>query len=508
MLTIFASVAMVSSAWALPTPSGERALAFPAVWRADSSWLTYVALACPSKGDCTAFGGFHAPSGSGEDPAVETATGGAWATPSTFPLPGGAVMNEGYASIACSSVVACVAVGDSYSPAGEIQPLIAQPSAGSWTATNRVPVPAGATQAFLDAVWCDQLGCIAVGGYDVGSSQSVGGFVVSEQGGGAWDLDSVLPLPSGTSNTYELIPSGISCTNLSSCSVVGSLEVGNSNVLLGYAALRSKGEWGPAATLDPGKSTFVNVTSISCWTASSCLAVGSVALGASERLFPLAASWMKGRWSAPTRLANNFASPRTMGGTLRGVSCTKNATCEVVGTLQRRGTVATAIDNGNVPVAYTWSRREWSPPSLVIPPWTGASRGMALTAVSCPSGSWCEAIGNYTSQKGVTRSFASVLDPFGAPARPSAPRHLRLTGPDRDRFRLTWSAPLVSGGTPIRSYRVLITGTRATETHLVCSTTSSGCFFAIPASWRGTVGVAAVNASGRVGAMARRTVIR
>ena len=150
------------------------------------------------------------------------------------------------------------------------------------------------------------------------------------------------------------------------------MAVGNATGLL--AESRSGSTWTVVNIPDPGAG---QLSGISCKSASACEAVGSFVSGATTET--LAEAWNGSTWSIQ-------ATPNPGGATgsqLSDVSCKSASSCEAVGQFTSGGATQT--------LAEAWNGSSWAIQST--PNVSGATNS-ALSGVSCPSATVCEAVGD------------------------------------------------------------------------------------------------------------------
>ena len=207
--------------------------------------------------------------------------------------------------------------GDLVSGLGSVQPApTPTPSSsqpGSWSAVD-VSLPAGGSNGFLSGVSCPSASqCVANGEYSASSgSQSL----LLTRSGQSWTAASG-PLPSngeeaetnGALNwpTGGLGSEAVSCPSLSSCVAAGGYVVGNESTgRVGPAAMVQTwlgGSWTAAeANMPPGfnaaTTTSVQISAMSCATASFCVAVGEYIDQAGTSGHGLLLIWSNGSWTA------------------------------------------------------------------------------------------------------------------------------------------------------------------------------------------------------------------
>lgn len=240
-------------------------------------------VSCGSTTECTAVGIYY--DGSGNLRGLLISGGGDSWTASAAPLPAdGLDQGQGgdpkwfdLTSVACPSAGNCTAVGFYQSLSGE-EGLLLGESGGEWTATEVQPPRDASTEHLieLDAVACATAGnCAAVGSYDTPSG--TGGLLLTEENG-AWSAGAPAPVPT---NTNLATLGTVACASSGSCTTAGFYLDSSSHQHPWSLAKGGSGWTGAAAPLPPnwgsGSSTTPGalIDSISCPSASDCVAVGS-----------------------------------------------------------------------------------------------------------------------------------------------------------------------------------------------------------------------------------------
>lgn len=317
---------------------------------------------------------------------TERWNGVAWKVQRT-PVGRGALFAE-LNDISCTSRTACIAVGDVLRGASSATrvPLAERWNGGRWVIL-RVPNAGHSTgisgrqpESGLQGVSCISMrACIAVGGATVR-----GGFGVAAErwNGSRW---TILPIPSpapspaidvSSSSLYD-----VSCSSSRACSAVGDIiDVSGDRASLAERWNGSK--W----VLQRTPSSFLadELLSVSCPTATSCVAVGDsgfpdVTVGSQT----LAIHWNGTRWSikpTPNVPDVDHLMPQ---GSLSGVSCISRADCTAVGSTTDLGSVMAEHWNG-----FAWSLQ------AIPSPVNDANSSSALNSVSCTSSTTCIAVGS------------------------------------------------------------------------------------------------------------------
>jgi hypothetical protein len=383
------------------------------------------AIACPAATVCVAAGDTLVSAGVSTAEA-QVWNGTAW-TLQQLPVNPHATQSS-LSGVACSSAVACVAVGYYRNGAGTSFPLAELWNGTSWT-LQLPPVPSAARDSHLNGVSCVPASCTAVGYYQNSTGTS---FPLAEQWNGTTWTVQPSQNPPGSA-----VLTGVSCGSATSCTAVGyNLRQGGTELTL--AEVSNGSQWGIQLNTRPqGQNS--DLTGVSCSAATSCAAVGSasapagvegtlalVRAGNTWVLRPpanppggygayldgvscmlggfciavgsygadlgtaltLAESWNpKARQWTIQPLANP-ATTKNADYTLGGISCLTVTSCATVGANQFTGAALAEIRYGT-----TWAPTPASQPAQ-------ASDGAALDSVSCPSADgagalWCMAVGFY-----------------------------------------------------------------------------------------------------------------
>jgi len=210
---------------------------------------------------------------------------------------------------------------------------------------------------------------MAVGYYESGSY----GQNLSEQwNGSAW---SIVTIPStGVSETNNL--TSVSCTSASACMAVGSLLGVTYNQTL--IEQWNGATWSIVTSPNTSATHGNDLNGVSCISASNCTAVGTYDNGTAEQT--LIEQWNGATWSIVTS-PNTSA---TLSNILEGVSCISASNCTAVG-IANSGTFDQTL-------VEQWNGIGWS---IVTSANTSSSENNDLRAVSCTSASACTAVGTY-----------------------------------------------------------------------------------------------------------------
>jgi hypothetical protein len=226
----------------------------------------------------------------------------------------------------------------------------------------------------LHAVSCiSATQCFAVGYSETATAFSP---LIEEFDGTGWSIVS----------SPQVLPSadltGVSCTSATFC-----MAVGGSGPKNGEGATLTE-EWNGAVwsivpSPDTGDSYGDDLQSVSCVSSFSCTAVGESTTNQTD--VTLAERWDGSSWSiAPT------PNPSTYINQLLRVSCSSANACMAVGTDR-------SLDGIDQNLIESWNGGSWSvDPS----PEAGGAVTNLLDGVSCPTVTWCTAVGSYAVGSG------------------------------------------------------------------------------------------------------------
>src|SRR5579863_481109 len=154
----------------------------------------------------------------------------------------------------------------------------------------------------------------------------------------------------------------------------------------------------PAWTIQKSPNTTVpsgRIESVSCSSASACTAVGTT-LGTSGLNLTLALRWNGTIWQRERTPKPGGGTVPASSPTLSGVSCPSSSFCEAVGSYQ--------VGTTGISLAESWNGSGWALQTFPVPL---GSTSAVLTQVSCPSAQLCEAVGFYTAGSGEILPFAA-----------------------------------------------------------------------------------------------------
>jgi hypothetical protein len=287
-------------------------------------------------------------------PAAVTAAG--W---TAMDPPDPLVPNGGLSAVSCVATM-CMAVGGSNAPLGLGSPLAEiRGSDGRWNALA-VPAPPVRDGAYLAAVSCAAPdSCVAVGTVVVERTN----FPLAERWDGrTWTLTS---FPAGTAGALA----SISCPTTTMCMAVGQQ---GATPITALAARWDGQSWttSPLAAPDP-KTYSASLTGVSCASATSCLATGTMS---TDTRSVFAEAWAGQGWTL-TDLPGAVTR-------IDAVSCPGPASCTAIG----QGGQIPSIG----PMGLHWNGSSWSVETIDVPADLPAS---SFTGLSCPSAAACWAVG-------------------------------------------------------------------------------------------------------------------
>jgi hypothetical protein len=345
---------------------------------ATSSGLFSVSCASPTS--CMATGTYEAGS---TKILTQRWNGSSWSIVPA-PIPAGSTLAY-LAGVDCVSATFCFGVGTFVASTGT-RTLIERWNGSSWSIVAS-PTPAGSRSTQLFDVSCSSASsCMAIGFRSIDTSDGTESLTLAEAfAGTSWSITST-PNPA---NSRQPEFSGVSCSTSTSCITVGSyLPVGLSEMTLVALAERWNGTaW--SITPPPTGASRSELRAVSCPSTTTCFAVGDSFGGAVTK--PLLERWNGTAWSAQPSPAVDSTSILAM---LNGVDCASSTSCFAVGSYSTGTTTKTLIER--------WNGSTWS----VIPsPNPAGASSAILSGVSCASATMCMAVGTFTGAN-LPRTFA------------------------------------------------------------------------------------------------------
>lgn len=335
-----------------------------------ASKAVLTSVSCPTATSCTAVGSSGT---SNIRMLVEDLARGKW-TESLPPAPAAAAIGTARMyRVSCSAPRVCTTLL-SYINGGE--ELTWATAARGGTGGFKVTVPAGdVAMDNANSVSCRAAGCTIVGGLNSNDGQgdsNSSGTPFAWRGTGGHFTPQTTPSPAGTAGAAL---TSVSCTASGFCAAAAETGDQSDSVASGDPSVLVRQKAGGPWTAPPNSGSGF-LTSVSCTSASFCLALGSPA--GAER-------WDGHQWSELS--APDPFDPATETG-LQSVSCVSPTFCLAVGSPKQ--------GNGTS-LAATWNGTSWT---ALTPARPAGSAGTALAGVSCTSTTSCVAAGYYVSAPG------------------------------------------------------------------------------------------------------------
>jgi hypothetical protein len=292
----------------------------------------------------------------------------------------------------------CVAVGGYYSSAAapDEYPLAEEWDGQAWTMET---VPSGPRYSYLTDVSCAAPAGDAAAG--PAGCLAVGDFVLAKSGG-QWRT---------VSPDSDLV--AVSCSAPDSCMAVGTHSAPQVPVFAVWNGTTLTG-----GTIQPPPHSYqgVEISGVSCVSASDCVAVGSYSYGGlatggpapGARTRTLAEQWNGRGWQLLPTVdvsANDY---------LTAVSCVSAVDCTAVGANQSQ-----------YPIAEQWNGSAWTAVSM---PTVSIIGFMSLTGISCPAADACVAAGTYQGEPAAERWNGSAWRLTLLPQPPVDNHSSQLTG--------------------------------------------------------------------------------
>jgi hypothetical protein len=186
---------------------------------------------------------------------------------------------------------------------------------------------------------------------------------------------SVQPTPSPGHANYL---TSVSCVSGGTCEAVGDYGPPNQETELPLAMGKTSGSrWAMQTAANPASGYQDGLDGVSCVSASFCAAAGwETTQQQPQDTFPMAETWNGTSWTLqPT------PNPPGVDSSLSAVSCLSPTACMAVGSYG---------NSSEVDKAFTefWNGKTWA-----LVPFTDKFYDVFLTGVSCPSASFCLAVG-------------------------------------------------------------------------------------------------------------------
>jgi hypothetical protein len=329
---------------------------------------SFSAISCTSSSNCVAVGD-RLNLDNDQVTLAEIWNGTKWKMMRT-PNPVGSEQPE-LTSVSCASAEECVAVGTNYGEHGFPLPMAESWNGSEWTLDT---LPGGSAPGFMNAVSCPSANqCLAVG-ERFNRSGGLGESAADSWNGSTWEQTLVVQPPENNGASL----SSVSCSSEDSCEAVGSFA-GDSEEGVTLAEMWNGTDWAIQKTPNPKGSSYSVLSSVSCVSASECVAVGLGSPVTQAGPNTLGEIWNGTDWSIMST-PNPSGSDGTQ---LNGVSCSSSTSCAAAG----ENVVGSEAVNDTL--AMTWNGRKWT----IEPSETPSAAGGYLVGVACSSASTCTAVG-------------------------------------------------------------------------------------------------------------------
>lgn len=285
--------------------------------------------------------------------------------------------------VSCATPVSCESVGEAFPTTGGVA-LIEGLSGTIWKRQNSSN-PTGS--GFLDSVSCLPSGtfCQAVG-LEVGGANLP---LAEKWNGKRW---SATPVPGPATGSNPAL-SSVSCATVSSCVAVGSSS-DSSGIHQIFSEIWNGGSWSMVPVPTPAGTVGALLDAVSCvGSPIFCTAVGSYANSSSGGTL-LVETWNGSSWTASTPAL----PPGAGSAQLFGVTCPLSGACIAVGSYYQ--------SNNGFPLILTESGSAWAPATT---PRLPSGYGGELFSISCGSPSTCMSVGDKSnSSSGTLKTLAEV----------------------------------------------------------------------------------------------------
>ena len=373
-----------------------------------------LAVACPS--DCFAIGDYQDLDG-GSHPMLWSGSAAGW-TGAEAPVPGGQPDAANYlSSIACYSASACLAAGYYFDSSGHRQGWLLTWDGSAWT-PSEAPLPANAavSTVVLDSAACASgTKCIAIGTY-LDSSGQEQSLILTGMGSSWTGTEAPLPADAITndSNAANRLTS-VTCPSASTCIAVG-IYTDSSSEAQPWIISGEGLSWTTAdvpfpadVTNQPAVASF-NLDSVSCSSVTDCVAsgvyVGSINSEQALLLTGSGTSWTA--TDAPLPANDNGGASE-----LVSAACQPGGRCVTVGRYF-------PVYNNQQSLILSGQKSSWTPTEGPMPPNASGSDASDLFSVACPPASSCVAVGTYADTS-ATYGLLLIGPSLGVKSQPRRP---------------------------------------------------------------------------------------
>ena len=275
-------------------------------------------------------------------------------------VPNPTSLDEKLFGVSCTSDTHCIAVGTKDRGFG-VGTSILEFDGTNWSVATSPNVGSG--DNFLTSVSCtSSTSCVAVGFYysEIAPWTTPAQPLAMTWDGDDWTIVDVFPTGPGDNKLNS-----VSCTSATSCIAVGEY---NSAAAQTLAMTWNGSIWTTVNPPNTGSGDNI-LTSVSCNSATSCVAVGEY--NDESNLQALALKWEGSSWSTIS------APPGTGDSSLSSVSCVSSTVCVAVG--------ESLTESDLIPLMATWDGTNWT----VFAAPTSTDGGGYSYGISCSSENSC-----------------------------------------------------------------------------------------------------------------------
>ncbi len=235
--------------------------------------------------------------------------------------------------------------------------------------------------------------CFAAGGVEVLNGIGIQMQTLTEEwNGSTWSIVTS-PDPAGT-EPAEL--SSVSCYDATHCVAVGNVGTGTT---ASFSEIWNGSAWSLMSTKNPGREGG-DLEGVSCPSPTLCMAVGYKSAAADEAAGPaLIEKWDGSTWSVSAK-----PDLSRYGNNLEGISCVKPTACTATGTDDGNGTSSTNS------LVERWNGSDWARQTSA----NVANSWNDLSAVSCPPTGECVAVGTSFASASATWSPLAEVSAHGS----------------------------------------------------------------------------------------------
>lgn len=363
-----------------PGAAGQRTMIAQAT-AAASTGAELFGVSCTGKAECTATGLVTTRSGANARTLAERWNGTKWVVQSTpTPLSNGRLGGLLSGGVSCTSSHACVADGYSYTKT-EVTLLGESWNGTRWTVQSLAKPGLQVMPGAIACTWAKNcmldgqrisgatlaehwngrkwsplttpkygelfgMTCPGTGNCTASGLTSTDKALVEHWNGHTWSVQSA-----ANPNAVNALLS-VSCHPAGSCLAVGATGGQDLTSLAPLAEIKTGSTWAATASspVDPNPGDLAEFNSVSCTSATNCMAVGDAGDSAGTSDATLAELWNGSTWTVETTV-----DPATFS-TLTSVSCTSASHCVAVGadSASATGSIHTLVEVWN---GTTWTQQ-------------------------------------------------------------------------------------------------------------------------------------------------------